>query len=75
MSSLTLSARLLAGGAFFMAAATAPALAQEKIHELRASPTTVHRAFFDASLKPVLTIESSFISCELTTSKGSLQSG
>ena len=30
----------------------------EKIHELRASPTTVHRGFFDASLKPVLTIDS-----------------
>src|SRR6201998_1886712 len=27
-------------------------------HELRASPTTVHRGFFDASLKPVLTIDS-----------------
>src|SRR4051812_39411676 len=71
---LTLSAsRLLAGGALLMAAATAPALAQQraapgfaaataqgegKIHELRASPTTVHRGFFDASLKPVLTIDS-----------------
>src|SRR6267142_3233903 len=32
--------------------------AQEKIHELKASPTTVHRSFFDASLKPVLTIDS-----------------
>jgi acetamidase/formamidase len=32
--------------------------AQEKIHELKASPTTVHRGFFDASLKPVLTIDS-----------------
>lgn len=29
-----------------------------KIHELKASPTTVHRDFFDASLKPVLTIDS-----------------
>jgi acetamidase/formamidase len=53
-----LSARLLAGGALLMAAMTAPALAQQKIHELRASPTTVHRWFFDASLKPVLTIDS-----------------
>src|SRR5262249_39949647 len=34
------------------------ARAQEKIHELKASPTTVHRGFFDASLKPVLTIDS-----------------
>ena len=29
-----------------------------KIHELKASPATVHRGFFDASLKPVLTIDS-----------------
>jgi acetamidase/formamidase len=28
------------------------------IHELKASPATVHRGFFDASLKPVLTIDS-----------------
>jgi len=34
------------------------AQAAEKIHELKASPTTVHRGFFDASLKPVLTIDS-----------------
>src|SRR5215813_10755873 len=32
--------------------------AQEKVHELKASPTTVHRGFFDASLNPVLTIDS-----------------
>jgi hypothetical protein len=29
-----------------------------RIHELKASPATVHRGFFDASLKPVLTIDS-----------------
>ena len=29
-----------------------------KIYELKASPATVHRGFFDASLKPVLTIDS-----------------
>src|SRR6266545_7856194 len=29
-----------------------------KVHELKASPQTVHRGFFDASLKPVLTIDS-----------------
>jgi acetamidase/formamidase len=44
-------------GAIAMLAAPA-VQAQEKIHELKASPTTVHRGFFDASLKPVLTIES-----------------
>src|SRR5215510_9358812 len=38
--------------------AAVEARAQEKIHELKASPTTVHRGFFDASLKPVLTIDS-----------------
>ena len=38
--------------------AAAEAQCAEKIHELRASPTTVHRGFFDASLKPVLTIDS-----------------
>jgi hypothetical protein len=29
-----------------------------RTHELKASPTTVHRGFFDATLKPVLTIDS-----------------
>jgi acetamidase/formamidase len=29
-----------------------------KVHELKASPATVHRGFFDASLQPVLTIDS-----------------
>ena len=29
-----------------------------KVHELKATPATVHRNFFDAALKPVLTIES-----------------
>src|SRR5438093_12892857 len=29
-----------------------------KVHDLKASPQTVHRGFFDASLKPVLTIDS-----------------
>ena len=38
--------------------AQAQQTAQEKVHELKASPTTVHRGFFDASLKPVLTIDS-----------------
>ena len=40
------------------ACAAASAQGAEKTHELRASPTTVHRGFFDASLKPVLTIDS-----------------
>src|SRR5260221_155243 len=29
-----------------------------KIHELKSSPSTVHRGFYDATLKPVLTIDS-----------------
>src|SRR5262245_54773809 len=29
-----------------------------KVHELRPAPNTVHRGFFDASLKPVLAIDS-----------------
>src|ERR1700688_2091803 len=41
---------------FILAAASAQS--EEKIHELKASPETVHRGFFDASLKPVLTIDS-----------------
>ena len=49
-------AALCAGAAAIYA--TASAKAEEKIHELRASPTTVHRSFFDASLSPVLTIDS-----------------
>ena len=42
----------------FVVFAAAQAQCEEKIHELKASPTTVHRGFFDASLKPVLTIDS-----------------
>ena len=43
-------------GAVALIATAAPA--EEKVHELRASPSTVHRSFFDATLKPVLTIDS-----------------
>jgi len=38
--------------------AIASAQGSSKVHQLKASPTTVHRGFFDASLKPVLTIDS-----------------
>jgi hypothetical protein len=37
---------------------TAHAQNQGKVHELRPSPSTVHRGFYDATLKPVLTIDS-----------------
>jgi acetamidase/formamidase len=40
-----------------------------KIHELKASPATVHRGFFDASLEPVLTIDSGDI-VRLETASG-----
>ena len=36
----------------------AAAQASPRIHELKASPSTVHRGFFDAALTPVLTIDS-----------------
>ena len=38
--------------------AVARAQGSPRIHDLKASPATVHRGFFDASLKPVLTIDS-----------------
>src|SRR3979409_99501 len=44
--------------AIALSATAAPSTAEEKVHELKASPSTVHRGFFDASLKPVLTIDS-----------------
>src|SRR5262245_66399389 len=47
---------VLCMGSVALFATAAPA--EEKVHELRASPSTVHRSFFDASLKPVLTIDS-----------------
>src|SRR5215510_13369080 len=43
--------------------------AAQKVHELKASPATVHRGFFDASLKPVLTIDSGDI-VRLETASG-----
>jgi acetamidase/formamidase len=48
----------------YASAQTAP-----KVHELKASPETVHRGFFDASLKPVLTINSGDI-VKLETATG-----
>jgi acetamidase/formamidase len=48
---------------------TSTAQEQPKTHELKASPTTVHRGFFDATLKPVLTIDSGDI-VRLETASG-----
>ena len=42
----------------FALPSVATAQGSPKVHELKASPATVHRGFFDASLKPVLTIDS-----------------
>jgi hypothetical protein len=42
---------------------------QGKVHELHASPTTVHRGFFDGALKPVLTVDSGDI-VRLETASG-----
>jgi acetamidase/formamidase len=43
--------------------------AEAAVHDLKATPTTVHRGFFDASLPPVLTIDSGDI-VRLETSTG-----
>jgi acetamidase/formamidase len=43
--------------------------AAPQTHELKASPTTVHRSFFDASIPPVLTIDSGDI-VKLETASG-----
>src|SRR4029450_7455473 len=48
---------------------TATAQGSPKVHELKASPATVHRGFFDASLNPVLTIDSGDI-VRLETASG-----
>ena len=43
---------------FLVLPVTVRAQVSPRVHELKASPTTVHHNFFDASLPPVLTIES-----------------
>jgi len=56
-------------GGILAAAASLQAQSSPKTHELKASPQTVHRNFFDASLKPVLTINSGDI-VKLETATG-----
>ena len=46
------------GVALLCVVGTVRAQSSPKVHELKASPATVHRGFFDASLKPVLRIDS-----------------
>src|SRR2546425_6017489 len=53
----------------FALPSVATAQRSPKIHELKASPATVHRGFFDASLRPVLTIDSGDI-VRLETASG-----
>jgi acetamidase/formamidase len=50
--------QVLAGICLLVAPSMVMAQAPPKIHELKASAATVHRGFFDASLKPVLAIDS-----------------
>ena len=43
---------------YALLAGQAMAQSAPKVHDLKAAPDTVHRGFFDATLKPVLTIDS-----------------
>jgi acetamidase/formamidase len=54
---------------FVLGDAYAQSAAMPAVHQLNASPTTVHRNFFDASLPPVLTIRSGDI-VKLETATG-----
>ncbi len=51
--------RVIAPIALFITLGLQPAIhAAPTVHDLKATPATVHRGFFDASLPPVLTIDS-----------------
>jgi hypothetical protein len=50
-------------------AGQARAQSSPKVHDLKAAPDAAHRGFFDASLKPVLTIDSGDI-VRLETASG-----
>ncbi len=60
---------IIAGVLLLALPAAATAQGSSAVHELKASPATVHRGFFDASLKPVLTIDSGDI-VRLETASG-----
>ena len=49
---------VVAGPIVLLAVACVPAQQPNSVHELTASPSTTHISFFDASLEPVLRIES-----------------
>jgi acetamidase/formamidase len=57
MSAMRITCVALCAG-LSVAPAIGRAQSPSKVHDLKASPATVHRGFFDASLKPVLTIDS-----------------
>ena len=59
----------LAAFTMLFAAINLSAQGTPKVHELKATPQTVHRSFLDASLKPVLTINSGDI-VKLETATG-----
>jgi len=48
----------IAAACLILLGANARAQNGRKVHDLKATPQTVHRGFFDATLKPVLTINS-----------------
>ena len=50
--------QVLVGLLLALPAAVGAQTASPTVHELRASPTTIHRWFFDASLPPVLSVNS-----------------
>ena len=67
--SMTKIIAIAAGLVFCAGSLLATAQAAPHTYELKASPTTVHRGFFDASLKSVLTIDSGDI-VKLETATG-----
>jgi acetamidase/formamidase len=56
MKTYGFAAMLLAAG--LISAVPSRAQVGGKVYELKSSPTTVHRGFYDATLKPVLTVDS-----------------
>lgn len=67
-STRVLRRTLIAAAIGLMSLPTAQAAAP-KVHELKATPATVHRGFFDATLAPVLTVDSGDI-VKLETATG-----
>lgn len=68
MKDIRLSTKRLAGAMLLVASSHVGAQSPPKTHDLKATPQTVHRGFFDATLKPVLTIDSGDVVRVETTS-------